>query len=61
MGQPRLITAQLNRIQCGRWGWLQGPAACVIPTERERGRGRDAARDCVFVEKCLDGKESLKR
>lgn len=24
MGQPRLITAQLNRIQCGRWGWLQG-------------------------------------
>lgn len=36
MGQPRLITARLNRIQCGRWGWLQGPAfSCVIPTERK--------------------------
>lgn len=50
MGQPRLITAQLNRIQCGRQGWLQGPASsCVIPAERERERemrGRS-----VFVEK----------
>lgn len=40
MGQPRLITARLNRIQCGRWGWLQGPAfSCVIPSERKMQGG----------------------
>lgn len=49
MGQPRLITAQLNRIQCGRRGGLAGALLflfffllfflplsffpCVIPSE----------------------------
>lgn len=63
MGQPRLITSQLNRILCGRQGWLQGPASsCVIPTEGER-QGRSVC-VCVRVfcaEKCLDGGESIKR
>lgn len=60
MGQPRLITAQLNRIQCGRQGWLQGPAfSCVILTERKM-QGRTAC-VCVCVEKCLDGGESIQR
>lgn len=55
MGQPRLITAQFNRIQCGRRGWLQGPASsCVIPREREMGGG--GVFMCV-LKKCVDGGE----
>lgn len=65
MGQPRLITAQLNRIQCGRRGGLAGALRfpffsllppslffpCVIPTESE-GSG-------VFVwKKALDGEKA---
>lgn len=38
MGQPRLITAQPNRIQRGRQGWLQGPAfSCVIAADKGGG------------------------
>lgn len=46
MGQPRLITAQLNRIQCGRQGWLQGPAfSCVIAVDKKK---KDAGEDCIW-------------
>lgn len=50
MGQPRLITAQLNRIQCGRRGWLQGPASsCVIPREGDARKEGVYVFECVFV------------
>lgn len=66
MGQPRLITAQFNRIQCGRRGWLQGPAffffsLCHTNTEK------DVRKECVCVcvclcrKKCLDGGEKYKK
>lgn len=47
MGQPRLITAQLNRIQCGRQGWLQGSAfSCVIAVDKKK-REEDAREDYI--------------
>lgn len=60
MGQPRLITAQLNRIQCGRQGWLQGPAfSCVIAADKKKKKMQERT---VFEEKRLDwGKNKKKR
>lgn len=59
MGQPRLITAQLNRIQCGRQGWLQGPAfSCVIAADKKKKMQERT----VFEEKRLDwGKNKKKK
>lgn len=51
MGQPRLITAQLNRIQCGRQGWLQGPAfSCVIAADKKKKKNNMQERT-TFEEK----------
>lgn len=59
MGQPRLITAQLNRIQCGRQGWLQGPAfSCVIAADKKKKKMQERT---VFEEKRLDWGKNKKK
>lgn len=69
MGQPRLITAQLNRIQCGRRGGLAGALLffffsflLFFPVSFRQRAG--AARQCsVFVcvwKKALDGEKAGK-
>lgn len=59
MGQPRLITAQFNRIQCGRRRWLQGPASsCVITAEKKR-RKEEEFKDVVKM--CMMGKNVKKK
>ena len=66
MGQPRLITAQFNRIQCGRRGWLQGPAFFFFfPVSYQHREGCKEG-VCVFVCVCVEksasmGEKSIKR
>lgn len=60
MGQPRLITAQFNRIQCGRRRWLQGPASsCAITAEKKREKKEEKFKDEVKM--CQAGKEVKKK
>lgn len=62
MGQPRLITAQLNRIQCGQQGWLQGPAfSCVIAADKKRKKKTRCKRGLYLKKKRIDWGGVLKK